>query len=214
MTVVGSCDDACADEGPYRQLRRIAATRGGRGAARIYHESITVFLPKSGRGDRQGRSGPVSARSAEAGSGGMGTVYRARDLTDGATVAVKILNGPRAARGGALRAGGVDPVAGSTHPAIVRYLAHGIADIGRALHRDGVAGGRGPGDAARAQAGHASPRRWRWRGGRPRRWRTRTSAASSTATSSPRTCSCPGGDRAPQGARLRHRAADARRRAS
>ena len=131
------------------------------------------------RGRRTSADGSASARIVagrfrldyEAGSGGMGTVYRARDLTDGATVAaVKILNGrelreaPRFEQEAAI-------LAELSHPAIVRYVAHGIAER-RALHRDGVAGGRGPGGAARrADAGH-DRRRWsRWPPRRPRRWR-------------------------------------------
>ena len=66
---------------------------------------------------------------AEAGSGGMGTVYRARDLTDGATVAVKILNG-RELREAARFDQEASILAGLTHPAIVRYLANGIAESG------------------------------------------------------------------------------------
>jgi hypothetical protein len=45
MTVVGSCDDACGDEGRYGSF----ADCSDRGRARhgtVYHESITVFLPK------------------------------------------------------------------------------------------------------------------------------------------------------------------------
>jgi hypothetical protein len=45
MTVVGSCDDACADEGKYDAFEdcsdRVPARRGT-----PYHESITVFLPR------------------------------------------------------------------------------------------------------------------------------------------------------------------------
>jgi serine/threonine protein kinase len=62
---------------------------------------------------------------AEAASGGMGTVYRGRDLTTGATVAVKLL-----------RRGGVEDaqrfareasiLAELHHDAIVQYVAHGI----------------------------------------------------------------------------------------
>jgi tetratricopeptide (TPR) repeat protein len=66
---------------------------------------------------------------AEAGSGGMGTVYRARDLTDGATVAVKILTG-RELREAARFDQEAAILSGLTHPAIVRYLAHGIAESG------------------------------------------------------------------------------------
>jgi hypothetical protein len=45
MKVVGHCDDACADEGPYRSFSD-CSDRGRAGRGRTYHESITVFLPK------------------------------------------------------------------------------------------------------------------------------------------------------------------------
>jgi hypothetical protein len=45
MEVVGSCDDACADEGAYRSFAD-CSDRGRAGRGRTYHESITVFLPK------------------------------------------------------------------------------------------------------------------------------------------------------------------------
>lgn len=57
----------------------------------------------------------------------MGTVYRARDLTDGATVAVKILTGRevREAERFGLEAAILADLA---HPAIVRYVAHGVTE--------------------------------------------------------------------------------------
>jgi tetratricopeptide (TPR) repeat protein len=60
-----------------------------------------------------------------AGAGGMGAVYRARDITDGAVVAVKILTGRevREAERFDLEAA---ILADLTHPAIVRYIAHGV----------------------------------------------------------------------------------------
>jgi eukaryotic-like serine/threonine-protein kinase len=66
---------------------------------------------------------------AEAGSGGMGTVYRARDLTDGATVAVKILTG-REAREAVRFEQEAAILSGLTHPAIVRYVTSGVAESG------------------------------------------------------------------------------------
>ena len=45
MEVVGSCDVACDDEGPYRSFSD-CSDRGRAGRGRTYHESITVFLPK------------------------------------------------------------------------------------------------------------------------------------------------------------------------
>ena len=66
---------------------------------------------------------------AEAGAGGMGTVYRARDLTTGATVAVKVLTG-REVREAQRFDQEASILAGLVHPAIVRYIAHGVADNG------------------------------------------------------------------------------------
>src|SRR4051812_27372204 len=60
----------------------------------------------------------------EAGSGGMGTVYRAHDLLDGAPVAIKVLSrdevrdAERFAQEAAI-------LARLSHPAIVRYVSHG-----------------------------------------------------------------------------------------
>src|SRR5262245_17046950 len=44
MTVEGSCDDACADEGRYGAFGD-CSDRGRAGRGTVYHESITVFLP-------------------------------------------------------------------------------------------------------------------------------------------------------------------------
>jgi len=63
----------------------------------------------------------------EAGAGGMGTVYCARDLTDGALVAVKLLKG-RDVRERKRFAQEAAILAELSHPAIVRYLAHGVTD--------------------------------------------------------------------------------------
>ena len=60
----------------------------------------------------------------------MGTVYRARDLTDGAVVAVKMLNG-REVREAARFEQEAAILSRLTHPAIVRYLANGVADNGQ-----------------------------------------------------------------------------------
>ena len=66
---------------------------------------------------------------AQAGAGGMGTVYRARDLISGATVAAKILAG-RDVRLADRFDQEATILAGLVHPAIVRYISHGVADNG------------------------------------------------------------------------------------
>jgi serine/threonine protein kinase len=61
------------------------------------------------------------------GSGGMGTIYRARDLESGARVAIKVLQG----EGWELRLEMEALVlAELRHPRIVRYVGHGIAESG------------------------------------------------------------------------------------
>src|SRR4051794_22577624 len=67
---------------------------------------------------------------ARIGAGGMGEVYRARDLHLQEPVAIKLLKGegrPQIER--FLREGAI--LAQLTHPAIVRYLGHGVASDGR-----------------------------------------------------------------------------------
>jgi eukaryotic-like serine/threonine-protein kinase len=66
---------------------------------------------------------------AQAGAGGMGAVYRARDLISGATVAVKILAG-RDVRLADRFDQEATIMAGLVHPAIVRYISHGVAENG------------------------------------------------------------------------------------
>ena len=66
---------------------------------------------------------------ARAGSGGMGTVYRARDRSTHAYAALKIMG--KLHRSGPERfAREARVLAELSHPAIVRYLAHGIAPNG------------------------------------------------------------------------------------
>jgi len=65
----------------------------------------------------------------EAGSGGMGTVYRATDLISGQMVALKILNG-RELRDRRRFEQEAAILATLSHPAIVRYLAHGADEAG------------------------------------------------------------------------------------
>ena len=65
----------------------------------------------------------------EAGSGGMGTVYRATDLTSGQPVALKILNG-RELRDRRRFEQEAAILATLSHPAIVRYVAHGADEAG------------------------------------------------------------------------------------
>jgi hypothetical protein len=45
MTVVGSCEDACAHTGPYRSFSECSSS-GEAGRYRVYDETITVFLKK------------------------------------------------------------------------------------------------------------------------------------------------------------------------
>ncbi len=65
----------------------------------------------------------------EAGSGGMGTVFRAIDLVTGLPVAIKILNG-RALHDRRRFEQEAAILAELSHPAIVRYLAHGVDESG------------------------------------------------------------------------------------
>lgn len=63
-----------------------------------------------------------------AAKGGMGRVYRARDRTTGATVAVKLLTESRGDAARFAREAGV--LASIDHPGVVRYLSHGEAPGG------------------------------------------------------------------------------------
>src|SRR5689334_15034563 len=62
---------------------------------------------------------------AVAGTGGMGTVYRARDRVAGIPAAVKVLHLEGRAAHVERFAREAELLAELTHPSIVRYLAHG-----------------------------------------------------------------------------------------
>src|SRR4051812_45778249 len=63
---------------------------------------------------------------ALAGAGGMGSVYRARDLQDGSLVALKVLHQADSSSAAVERfAREVRVLASLSHPGIVRYIAHG-----------------------------------------------------------------------------------------
>ncbi|HVY47686.1 MAG TPA: protein kinase, partial [Minicystis sp.] len=75
----------------------------------------------------------------KAGSGGMGTVYRARDTATGEAVALKViraddeLDDERFAREAAV-------LSALRHPGVVRYVAHGRGDDGHYLAMEWLAG--------------------------------------------------------------------------
>ena len=146
---------------------------------------------------------------AQAGAGGMGAVYRARDLMSGATVAVKILAGrdvrlaDRFDQEATIMAGPGSPGDRPLHQ------PRGGRER-RPLHRDGVDGRRGSGQQAGSRAAvdrrndrHRAPHR---RGAGPRarqRGRSPRHQARQPVPAGRR-------HRSPEGARLRHRPADQR----
>ncbi len=69
---------------------------------------------------------------SQAGSGGMGVVYRARDLRSGAPVAVKVLHDRRGEQE-ARFAREAQALARLDHPAVVRYVAQGATPEGDAF---------------------------------------------------------------------------------
>jgi serine/threonine protein kinase len=67
-----------------------------------------------------------------AGHGGMGTVYRGRDVVSGQTVAIKLLHSSAFGRDETQRfAREAQILAELTHPGIVSYVAHGVLDSGQ-----------------------------------------------------------------------------------
>ncbi|MGK3964969.1 protein kinase [Sorangium sp. So ce118] len=65
----------------------------------------------------------------QAGKGGLGTVYRARDATSGAPVAIKVLRDPTPDKRGRF-AREARALAALSHPCIVRYVDHGLTPDG------------------------------------------------------------------------------------
>ena len=130
------------------------------------------------------------------GTGGMATVWRARDEVLGREVAVKVLSPQYAADPGFLARFEREArhAARLSHPRLVTVFDCGV-DGDDAVHRDGAgrgpdpAAGPGPGrDAAGRGGGARSPRR------SARRWRWRTRPGWCTATSRPRTSCWPAGE--------------------
>ncbi len=114
-----------------------------------------------------------------AGTGGMGAVYRARDLQTGERVALKLLRHDAQHRERFLREARL--LAGMQHPGIVRYVDSGETPEGAPfLAMEWLEGETL--DARLARASSPSPRAWRWSAASPRPWARPTRAASCTAT--------------------------------
>ena len=126
MTVLGSCSKVCAFQGLF-------------GDFDFCSDSGHFGSGQTDRRKRNGLSAEVDGVIEQVVAGrfqllaqrawGMGTVYCARDLATGATVAVRILTGREVREAQRFDQEGTI-LAGLVHPAIVRYIAHGIADSG------------------------------------------------------------------------------------
>ena len=64
-------------------------------------------------------------------TGGMGSVYRARDRSTGEVVAIKSLRRPEAGLDRSTSEPEAEVLAELRHPGIVRYVAHGREDDGK-----------------------------------------------------------------------------------
>lgn len=102
--------------------QRTRRARGAcRGTASLRLDGAASDTPRVSTAERVGSRFTIEA---EAGRGGMGVVYRARDETDGALVALKLMHGDgsvelaRFEREARL-------VARLSHPGVVRYVDHG-----------------------------------------------------------------------------------------
>src|SRR3954462_5414639 len=65
----------------------------------------------------------------QVGSGGMASIYRARDRDTGAAVALKILHGRTSEQAERFEQE-AQLLAELSHPAVVRYIAHGSTPVG------------------------------------------------------------------------------------
>ena len=126
------------------------------------------------------------------GEGGMGAVYLAEHPGIGRRVAVKVLH-KNYTRDEHLLARFLNEARAANairHPNIIEILDSGMLGGRHAVPGHGAAGGREPGHAAAAERARCrSRRRSTSRTRRRRRWAPRTPRGSSTAISSPTTCS-------------------------
>ena len=203
-------DEAAAIAEHVSALRRLPV--GGRGG-----RATTLWRACSARRTADGRGRPDGAAGAETGppsgyellevvgEGGMGVVYRARQVGLGRIVALKMIRRRRPGRPRRRRRGSAArprPSARLQHPNIVQIYEVGEHD-GVPVLRDGVRRGRDASPTG-SPARPDRPRRPRpgWSRRSPGPSSTPTSAGSSTATSS-RPTSCSTADGIAQGRRLR-----------
>jgi tRNA A-37 threonylcarbamoyl transferase component Bud32 len=174
------CRD-CPELLPDLEARIRALERAGQPAAQVYQTAVTPPLPSDthpdeSRGEHPAPAVPGYEILEELGRGGMGVVYKARDLRLNRLVAIKMaLAGARATDEGRARFGAeAEAVARLEHPHIVRVLTSGEHQGQPYFVMEYVEGGgldrqlqgrpQPPGDAARlvmllARAVHAAHQR-------------------------------------------------------